>query len=44
MTTYFLKQASNEELANAKRIAEKYTPRLAEKIAIEEAYRMSKGQ
>lgn len=44
MTIYFLKQASNEELVNAKRIAEKYTPKLAEKIKIEENYRASKGQ
>lgn len=44
MTIYFLKQATNAELANAKRIAEKYTTKLAEKIAIEEAYRASKGR
>lgn len=43
MTIYFIKQATNAELANAKRIAEKYTPRLAEKIAIEENYRAIKS-
>lgn len=43
MTIYFLKQASNAELANAKRIAEKYTAKLAEKIAIEQAYREGKS-
>lgn len=43
MTIYFLKQASNAELVNAKRIAEKYTPKLAKKIAIEQAYRESKS-
>ena len=43
MTIYFLKQASNVELSNAKRIADKFTPKLAEKIAIEISYREGKS-